>query len=198
VNTATKAALDPRKPSSDERLIALCRKGDEQAWADLIEKYKNLIYSIPVKLGMYDDASDIFQSVCVDLLSDLARLREPKALPKWLMQVCYHKCLEQQKRARRQVPLDDEQAENIPDNDPSVALPEELMSQLQDEQKVREVIAALPERCARMVRMLFFEMPPRPYQEVAKELGIATGSIGFIRGRCLTRMKKQLEKMGFQ
>ena len=43
---------------------------------------------------MYDDAADIFQSVCVDLLSDLPQLREPKALPKWLMQVCYHKCLE--------------------------------------------------------------------------------------------------------
>jgi len=48
-----------------------------------------------------------------------------------------------------------------------------------------------------MVRMLFFEMPPRPYEEIAKELGIATGSIGFIRGRCLTKLKQQLENMGF-
>ena len=78
---AAKAQLEPRKPSSDERLIALCRKGDQQAWAELVDKYKNLIYSIPLKLGMYDDAADIFQSVCVDLLSDLPHLREPRALP---------------------------------------------------------------------------------------------------------------------
>ena len=63
---------------------------------------------------------------------------------------------------------------------------------------VRDVVCGLSQRCERMVRMLFFETPPRPYQEVAKELGIATGSIGFIRGRCLGRLKKQLEKMGFQ
>ncbi len=75
MKTAAKAQLERRKPSSssDERLVALCLKGDEQAWADLIEKYKNLIYSIPIKLGMYEDAADIFQSVCVDLLSDLSK-----------------------------------------------------------------------------------------------------------------------------
>jgi len=55
----------------------------------------------------------------------------------------------------------------------------------------------LSPRCERMVRMLFFENPPRPYQEVARELDLATGSIGFIRGRCLEKLKKQLEKMGF-
>jgi DNA-directed RNA polymerase specialized sigma subunit len=69
---------------------------------------------------------------------------------------------------------------------------------LQQEQMVRNVVAGLSERCERMVRMLFFETPPRPYQDVAKELGIATGSIGFIRGRCLSGLKKKLEKMGFQ
>jgi len=45
--------------------------------------------------------------------------------------------------------------------------------------------------------MLFFETPPRPYEEIAKELGIATGSIGFIRGRCLEKLKQQLENKGF-
>lgn len=198
MKTAAKAALEPRKPSSDTRLITACRKGDEQAWAELVDKYKNLIYSIPIKLGMYDDAADIFQSVCVDLLSDLPKLREPKALPKWLMQVCYHKCIEHQTRARKQVPLEQEQADNLPAGEFGAPLPEELLAQLQDERMVRNVVAALPPRCERMVRMLFFETPPRPYQDVAKELGIATGSIGFIRGRCLERLKKQLEKMGFQ
>jgi RNA polymerase sigma factor (sigma-70 family) len=198
VKTAAKAQLEPRKPSSDERLIALCLKGDQQAWADLVDKYKNLIYSIPIKLGMYDDAGDIFQSVCVDLLSDLSKLREPKALPKWLMQVCYHKCLEHRTRARKQVQLEDEDAEKLPADPNCSALPEEMLAQLQREQMVRDVMCGLSSRCERMVRMLFFETPPRPYQDIARELGLAAGSIGFIRGRCLGSLKKKLEKMGFQ
>jgi RNA polymerase sigma factor (sigma-70 family) len=198
MKTAAKAQLESREPSSDERLVALCLKGDQQAWADLVDKYKNLIYSIPIKLGMYDDAADIFQSVCLDLLSDLACLREPKALPKWLMQICYHQCLEQRTRANKQVQLEDEDAENIPAVGTGAVLPEEIIAQLQSEQLVREAVSSLPGRCERMVRMLFFETPPRPYQEIAQELSIATGSIGFIRGRCLGRLKKHLEKMGFQ
>ena len=69
--------------------------------------------------------------------------------------------------------------------------------QLEKEQAVRNALSELSPRCERMVRMLFFETPPRPYEEVAKELGIATGSIGFIRGRCLGKLKQQLENMGF-
>ena len=197
MKSAVKAQLARRKPAPDGRLIARCRKGDEQAWADLIDKYKNLIYSIPIKLGMYDDAADIFQAVCVDLLAGLPKLRKPQALPKWLMQVCYHKCLEHGARARKQVPLEDDDAQKIPADD-GATLPEDLVLQLQREQMVRDVVAALPERCERMVRMLFYETPPRPYQAIAEELSLATGSIGFIRGRCLVRLRKQLEKMGFQ
>jgi hypothetical protein len=48
-----------------------------------------------------------------------------------------------------------------------------------------------------MVRLLFFEIPPRPYETVAEELGMATGSIGAIRGRCLAYLRKHLEKRGF-
>jgi DNA-directed RNA polymerase specialized sigma24 family protein len=48
-----------------------------------------------------------------------------------------------------------------------------------------------------MIELLFFASPPLPYAEVAKRLHLATGSIGFIRGRCLDRLKKILEGKGF-
>src|SRR5215467_10889826 len=191
VSVAPKLAPERAAHSSVERLMAECLKGNETAWAELIDSHKNLIYSIPIKLGMYDDAPDIFQAVCVDLLSDLEKLREPKALPKWLMQVCYHKCLEYRTRAGRQVPLPEDHAEAA--TDPAAPLPDGLLAQVEREQMVRDVVGALPPRCARMIRMLFYETPPLPYQQVARELGIATGSIGFIRGRCLQRLKKHLE-----
>ena len=185
--------------SSDERLIGHCLKGDQEAWSALIDKYKNLIYSIPVKLGMHQDASDIFQSVCVDLLSELPRLREHRALPKWLMQTCYHKCLHSQRAADRLVEL----APEGTDSDAALPastddeLPEHMLVQLEQEQILRDAISELPDKCERMVRLLFFEIPPRPYEDIAEELGMATGSIGAIRGRCLAYLKKHLEKRGF-
>jgi RNA polymerase sigma factor (sigma-70 family) len=185
--------------ASDERLIGLCLKGDPQAWSALIDKYKNLIYSVPVKLGMYQDAPDIFQSVCVDLLSELPRLREHRALPKWLTQTCYHKCLHYQRAAERMVELAPEGSNGSGANPGSSLeeLPEHLLVQLEQEQILRDAIIELPQQCERMVRLLFFEIPPRPYENVAEELGMATGSIGAIRARCLASLKKQLKKRGF-
>lgn len=193
------ARLQPerQKFQSDERLVARCLKGEQEAWSALIDKYKNLIYSIPMRLGMYDDAADIFQAVCLDLLSDLPRLRKPRALPKWLMQTCYHKCLQYRRRNEKHVPLEDEAGEGLPSEVGATPVPEDMVAQLEKEQVVRDVLAQLPPRCERMIRMLFFETPARPYEKIAAELGLATGSIGFIRGRCLARMRKQLEKMGF-
>ena len=77
----------------DRRLVAECLKGNEEAWSVLVEKYKRLIYSIPVKYGFSpDEATDIFQAVCLELLSELPKLRKPEALPKWIIQVTSHKC----------------------------------------------------------------------------------------------------------
>jgi RNA polymerase sigma factor (sigma-70 family) len=185
--------------SSDEQVIGRCLKGDQEAWSALIDKYKNLIYSIPIKLGMYQDAGDIFQSVCVDLLSELPRLREHRALPKWLMQTCYHKCLRYQRATDKLVELAPEGTDSDAASPASSAedLPEHLLMQFEQEQILRDAISELPEKCERMVRLLFFENPPRPYENIAEELGMATGSIGAIRGRCLAYLRKHLEKRGF-
>jgi RNA polymerase sigma factor (sigma-70 family) len=180
---------------SDERLVRECCKGNQDAWSALIEKYKNLIFSIPIKFGLSrEDAGDIFQAVCVELLAGLPNLREPKALPKWLMQTSYHQCL-RWKKLRPDIADDLQESEQQPSSE---ELPEQLLYQVQREQSVRDAMSALPARCSRMVAMLFFEDPPRPYDEVAKELQLATGSIGFTRGRCLKKLRQLLEEKGFK
>ena len=180
---------------SEDRLVAACLEKNSDAWSALIDRYKNLIYSIPVRMGLHQDANDIFQSVCLDLLAELPRLREPKALPKWLIQTCYHKCLAVQRRSDRHVELDSE--ERPPEID-TAPVPEAMLLEVQREQAVRNAVQSLPERCQRLVRMLFYDDPPRSYEEVARELNIATGSIGFIRGRCLKQLGKHLSDIGSQ
>ena len=191
--SAAKKQLAPSALSADEGLIRDCLKSDPKAWSDLIDKYKNLIYSIPIKLGMYQDAGDIFQAVCVELMSQLPQLREHRALPKWLIQTCYRKCLAHQRAGSRHVELDPVTNAERPDEE---LLAEEMLLLIEKEQVVRDGISAMPRRCRQMIEMLFFEVPARPYDEIAKVLGLATGSIGFIRGRCLARLRKHLEKKG--
>lgn len=179
---------------SDERLVQECLRGNQEAWSALIEKYKRLIYSIPVKWQLpREDANDIFQSVCVDLYSELSRLREPKALPKWLIQTTLHKCA----RCRQQQSRISDQ-EISEDLALTTATAGTIVEEVQREQMLRDAVAAVSGRCVEMIRMLFFDTPPLPYEQVARKLGLATGSIGFIRGRCLDRLKKQLLSRGWK
>ena len=77
-----------------------------------------------------------------------------------------------------------------------LAMQTDAIEELEREQMVLDALAELPPRCREMIRMLFYVEPAVPYREVAQRLGLATGSIGFIRGRCLQRLQKALQRMG--
>jgi len=196
-NAAQKTAAldDTRAAWPDARLVRECNAGSEEAWCALIFKYKNLIFSIPVKYGFSpDDSTDIFQAVCLDILSELPKLRKVKALPKWIMQLTAHKCFHRKQQQQRTEVLDPA-AKEFEKSIPSRAM--EILREAEDEQSLRQAMAQLPPRCRELVRMLFYDEPVRPYQEIAASLGIAVGSIGFIRQRCLQRLRKHLLEAGF-
>lgn len=181
---------------NDTRLVKECLAGNEAAWAQLIDKYKALIYSIPVKYGLpAHDAADVFQATCTELLVRLPELREPRALPKWLMQVAHHECYRWKRQQQRVVSRDGEP--DLPEPE-SPAIAESIVQQTQEEQMLREAMSALSPQCRRLVELLFFETPARPYANVAKELGLAVGSIGFTRQKCMDRLRRQLDELGFR
>jgi RNA polymerase sigma factor (sigma-70 family) len=180
---------------SDARLIRACLNGHEQAWSALIQKYRNLIYSIPLKYGASpEDAADIFQAVCLELFSELPRLRKKAAFRSWLITVTAHQSFQWKKKTRRRA-----EDELTPANEEALGIDpsQDFIGQVEREQMLRDAIARLPARCQEMIRMLFYQEPQVSYREVAQRLGLATGSIGFIRGRCLKRLQRALEALGF-
>jgi RNA polymerase sigma factor (sigma-70 family) len=181
--------------TEDEWLVKECLQGSQEAWEKLIDKYKRLVYSIPFKYGATpEDASDIFQSVCIELFNSLSKLRNVQSLRSWLITVTIHQSLHWKKKRGHNVELDAMEPEMIEE----IAVAPEVLENLQQEQSLREAISQLPPRCAELLQLLFLEQPPLPYTEVARHLGLATGSIGFIRGRCLDKLRKILLELGYR
>jgi RNA polymerase sigma factor (sigma-70 family) len=181
---------------TDALLVKECLSGSEEAWALLVEKYKALIYSVPVKFGLPpQEAAEVFQATCVELLQRLPELRKPQALPKWLALVAHHQCYRWKLQQRRLVSRDAEPDLPVPET-PAIA--DTLLQQTEEEQLLREALAGLTPQCRRLMQMLFFEAPPRPYAEVAAALGLELGSIGFTRQKCLQRLRLRLGEMGFR
>ncbi|HEV7522954.1 MAG TPA: sigma-70 family RNA polymerase sigma factor [Candidatus Angelobacter sp.] len=177
-----------------EQLVEQCLVGNQEAWAELVGSYRGLIYSIAARFGAkHQDAADIFQAVCIEVFNSLPQLRNVRSLKSWLITVS----LRQAYRWKRRLPNDVELDAMDLDAAAEIATAPEVFSQFQQEDVVRKAIAQLKPRNAELVRLLFFEQPPLPYTEIAKRLGLATGSIGFIRARCLTKLRKALIEVGF-
>jgi RNA polymerase sigma factor (sigma-70 family) len=187
-----------REEWDDGRLIQACRDGDQEAWSVLIQRYRRLIYSIPARYGAQPaDAADIFQAVCLELYAELPRLRKVESLRSWLISVTAHQAFHWKQRVMKRAKR--EGAEIEPDGSRAEEpVPPELLEAAEREQVLRDAIRGLPPRCREMIRLLFYEDPPLPYAEVASRLGLATGSIGFIRGRCLKKLERALSSAGFR
>lgn len=177
---------------TDEQLIQACLDGDEAAWSALIDKYQRLVYSIPFRYRLpADEAADVFQGVWLDLYRGLGNLQRASGLRSWLITATMRRCLLHKRRQERLAHQSIEFAAPVVDPDPN---PLALQEDAERAQAVRDAVDSLSERCKELIRLLFFEHPAVPYAEVAQKLGLAEGSIGFIRGRCLERFRKAFLK----
>lgn len=179
---------------TDRELVEACLAGDESAWEALVQRYKGLVFSIPLRYrATPEDAEDIHQAVFIELFNELPRLRNRDNLGPWLSTVAKHQAFHwKRKRGRR----GEHELEGVSELAlESVGLSSSVHAELENEQRLRLALERVPARCQQLIRMLFFEDPPRPYAEVARDLGLAQGSIGFIRGRCLKRVEKALTEL---
>src|SRR6185503_13992793 len=84
-----------------ETLVRSCLDGDQQAWESLVDRYKNLVYSISVRMGLTpDEASDAFQATFVEIFRGLPSLREAKAITKWIIQIAINENKRELRRRR--------------------------------------------------------------------------------------------------
>jgi RNA polymerase sigma factor (sigma-70 family) len=181
----------------DKELIAACLDGNRDAWETLIVRYQRLIYSIPLKTRLSpDDAADVFQSVCLKLMENLSSLRDHEKIVSWLITTTTRECWRMSARKRRDISSespDDEGSDRvteIPDHSP---LADEQIVALEQQLIVRQALAQLPERCGKLLRMLFYRKDDLSYADIARQIKIPVSSIGPTRARCLDKLKKILD-----
>jgi RNA polymerase sigma factor (sigma-70 family) len=171
------------------RLVAQARDGDKDAWDAIVDRYAPLIWSICRRYQLdRTDADDVAQSVWLRLVDQLEVIREPAALPGWIATTTRRECGRVVTAARRQEALGSGlDAENIPDGRPDEAETEVLTAERNA--ALREAFDALPAPCQRLLALLITD-PPVSYADISAELGIAVGSIGPTRARCLERVRR--------
>jgi RNA polymerase sigma factor (sigma-70 family) len=172
----------------DPTLVALvlqARSGDQRAWDQLVTRYAPLVWGICRRYGLQGmDVDDVGASVWLRLVERLDTIREPAALPGWIVTTTRNECLRVLRNKQRTVPVEPD--ERLADGDPSF---DDWLVAQERGIALRTAFAGLSERCRHLLALLFAD-PPASYAEISATIGIAVGAIGPSRQRCLERLRR--------
>jgi len=170
---------------SDSQLVARCRSGDQQAWAELVDRFSRYVYAIAVQAFRLpeSDAEDVFQEVFARAYQHLDKLRDDAAVRPWLAQLTRRLCIDRLRAASRERPAPEEELE--------LAGSEETLTVLEDALTVHEALAAAPEHCREILDRFFAR--DESYRTIGDALELPAGTIASRISRCLVRMRELLE-----
>lgn len=174
---------------SDAELIADCLSGNALAWEVLVERYRSLVYSIPIKYGLGgQDADDIFQSTWVKLLEKLPELRKHEKIRSWIITTVVRQCWHVKRKHHHEFSFNAYSDEEELDFVDSETLVDERMIEIERRHQMETAFSRLPERCKKLLHYLFFREPPASYKDISAEMGITFTSIAPTRSRCLEKL----------
>jgi RNA polymerase sigma factor (sigma-70 family) len=77
------------KEPTDEQLVARVRRGDDQAFATIVNRYREPLLGFAARLlgGCHADADDVVQDAFIRALPALRRTGNPMALRSWLYMI---------------------------------------------------------------------------------------------------------------
>ena len=170
---------------TDSELVARCRAGDQQAWAELVDRFSRYVYAISVQAFRLSDADaeDVFQEVFARAYQHLDGLRDDAAVRPWLAQLTRRLCIDRLRASARERPTADEELE--------LAGSEETLTQLEEALTVHEALAEVPEHCREILDRFFAR--DESYKTIGDALDLPSGTIASRISRCLARLRELLE-----
>lgn len=186
----------------DNALLHACRNGDSAAWQQVVEKYERLIYAIPLRMGLSRaDADDIFQLTFSTLAQNLDVIRDGAKMGGWLATVARRNSWAILRNQRGELTFADVQADRQPgevdtllDTATALGVPENNVTEKWELSLWLDAgLQQLGERCRELLQALYLDPNQPSYADIVQRLGIALGSIGPTRARCLEQLKQKLQ-----
>lgn len=178
-----------RRPTSDDlaSLVRASVAGDETAWNELVRRHAGLVATVIRRFRLStSDAQDVSQLVWLHLIEHLPKIREPAALPGWLVTTTRHECQRHLRLNSRSVSTDPATMSQISSG--SDDIDQDLLA-AEQRQVLLAGLAELSDEQRRFLALLVSD-PPCPYAEISRILGMPIGSIGPTRIRTLEKLRE--------
>jgi len=151
---------------TDLQLIEACLAGDQQAFAELIARYKNLVYSIILRMTKdSEEANDLAQDVFLKMYKNLASYSAEFKFSTWTMRITTNHVIDHhRKRKQETVSLENAVAVADPGDAPEAALLRQ-----EESERIQKIIDELPPMYKAPIVM--YHQEGLSYQEIADKIG---------------------------
>lgn len=168
------------KAKYDYKLVKLAIEGDEQAYAELLDRYRDAIYYMLLKMvSNKSDAEDLTIEAFGKAFKSIEQYTPKYAFSTWLFKIATNNCIDFiRKQKANLISIDQAEEEDEmapPPLQSSVLDPEEDMIKNQKVDLMRHVVGKLKPRYRNLIQLRYFK--EYSYEEIAEELNLPLGTV---------------------
>lgn len=161
--------------NDDQILITAIEKGDTKAYAQLVDRYKDLVYTLAIRMLKHkEEAEEVAQDTFIKVFKSLDKFKGDSKFSTWIYKVTYNTCLDRIKKNKKHfndVAIDEytfnklDTIDNALDN-----IIKEEKSTL-----IKQCINKLPEDSSALLTLFYFE--ELSLDEISKIINIEANTV---------------------
>ncbi|MBM3401883.1 MAG: sigma-70 family RNA polymerase sigma factor [Bacteroidetes bacterium] len=166
---------------NDFLLVIKAKDGDQKAYAELMQRYKDSIYFMALKMvNNKDDAMDLTVDTFGKAFENIENYKPNFAFSTWLFRIATNNCIDFIRKKRLKIvsiqalseeESNDKQFEIISDT----LNPEQNAIKKQENEKLKNIVEQLPQRYRIMVTLRYYD--EQSYEEIAQQLDLPVGTV---------------------
>jgi len=165
---------------NDFQLVLKAKEGSQKAFADLMQRYKDSIYFMSLKMvNNKEDAMDITVETFAKAFEKLDKYQPEYAFSTWLFRVATNNCIDfLRKKKLNTVSIDnmiDEDDDRPMQIKSDVLNPEESSIKKQQSEELKLLVESLPPRYRNLLTLRYFD--ELSYEEIAQQLDLPLGTV---------------------
>ena len=173
---------------TDMELIESCLEGDQECFTELVNRYKNLVYSIILRMTKNnDEASDLAQDVFLKVYRNLGSYTPQFRFSTWIMRITSNHIIDHHRKKRLETVSLEAHMTDTGFVGGTVASPEAQYLKNEQTERINKIISGLPDMYK--IPVVLYHQEGLSYQEIADRTGEPLSKVKnrIFRGRKLLK-----------
>ena len=173
---------------TDMQLIEACLNGDKECFSEIVNRYKNLVYSIILRQARDDeDPNDIAQDVFLKIYKNLDSYTPAFKFSTWVMRITGNHIIDLYRRKKIEAVSYEEYTESGSDIVAATRSPEAEYLRREQALRINKIVAELPE--IYKIPVVMYHMEGLSYLEISEKTGEPLSKVKnrIFRGRKLLK-----------